>query len=72
MVKHFQLKRELQKKERTKDVLEGKMQNKQNMVHGMSAESLDLDLLDEEARKNLGYADKKEIVIYNEKPTNKK
>ena len=42
------------------------MENKQNMVNGMSGESLDLDLLDEEARKDLGYAGKQEIVIYDE------
>ena len=42
------------------------MENKQNMVNGMSVESLDLDLLDEEARKDLGYAGKQEIVIYDE------
>ena len=67
MVKYFQLKKELQKKELVKDALEDKIQNKQNMVNGMSVESLDLDLLDEEARKNLGYAGKSEIVIYDEK-----
>lgn len=42
------------------------MEDKQNMVHGMSADSLDLDLLDIEARKDLGYAGKSEIVIYHE------
>lgn len=40
------------------------MEEKQNMVDGMSADSLDLDLLDEQARKDLGYAKKSEIVIY--------
>ena len=40
----------------------------------MSINSLDLDLLDEEARKDLGYAGKQEIVIYEEenKDNNKK
>jgi cell division protein FtsB len=32
----------------------------------MNLKSLDLDLLDEETRKNLGYAKEEEIVIYNE------
>ena len=66
MVKYFQLKKELQNKEFVKEGLENKMENKQNMVNGMSVESLDLDLLDEEARKDLGYAGKQEIVIYDE------
>ena len=61
---YFQLKTELQQKELIKERLENTIENKQNMVNGMSLESLDLDLLDEEARKNLGYANEKEIVIY--------
>jgi cell division protein FtsB len=67
VVKYSQLKKELHNKELVKEGLENKMENKQNMVDGMSVESLDLDLLDEEARKNLGYAGKEEIVIYDEK-----
>ncbi|MES2678176.1 MAG: septum formation initiator family protein [Pseudomonadota bacterium] len=66
VVKYFQLKKELQNKELIKEGLENKMENKQNMVNSMSGESLDLDLLDEEARKDLGYAGKQEIVIYDE------
>jgi cell division protein FtsB len=72
MIKYFQLKREFQKKELVRNGLEDKMQNKQNMVNGMRLESLDLDLLDEEARKNLGHAGKEEIVIYNESANPKK
>ena len=66
VVKYFQLKKELQNKELIEESLENKMEDKQNMVKGMSGESLDLDLLDEEARRNLGYAGKQEIVIYDE------
>ena len=40
------------------------MQVKKNMVEGMNVESLDLDLLDEEARRALGYSNKNEVVIY--------
>ncbi len=72
LVRYYQIKKELQKKELVKEGLENKMQNKQNMVNGMSVESLDLDLLDEEARKNLGYAGKEEIVIYDEKDKDEK
>ncbi len=67
LVRYFEIKKELRQKELVKDGLENKMENKQNMVDGMSVESLDLDLLDKEARKNLGYAGKGEIVIYDEK-----
>jgi hypothetical protein len=42
------------------------MQAKKNMVDGMSLNSLDLDLLDEESRKVLGYVGKNEVVIYQE------
>ena len=34
------------------------------MVDGMNTNSLDVDLLDEQARKNLGYVGKNEVVIY--------
>lgn len=61
---YFQLTKELQKKELIKESLENKVNEKQHLVNGMNLESLDLDLLDEEARKNLGYANKDEIVIY--------
>lgn len=66
LVRYFEIKKELQQKELVKQRLVNKMENKQNMVDGMSVKSLDLDLLDEEARKNLGYAKKDEIVIYND------
>lgn len=36
----------------------------QHKVSMLSPESLDLDLLDEEARKNLGYAKPNEIIIF--------
>ena len=34
------------------------------MVDGMNSNSLDVDLLDEQARRVLGYAGKNEVVIY--------
>ena len=34
------------------------------MVDAMNSDSLDIDLLDEQARKNLGFAGKNEVVIY--------
>ena len=43
------------------------MQNKKDMVNAMSVDSLDFDLLDEQVRKNLGYASKNEVIIYDNK-----
>lgn len=48
----------------SKEALANKLENKKNMVDGISAESLDLDLLDEQSRKVLGYVGKNEVVIY--------
>ncbi len=63
---YLKINQELQNREIIKTQLEEKMQTQKNLVKGMSLESLDLDLLDEEARRNLGYAGKEEIVIYND------
>ena len=72
LVRYFQLKKEFHKKELVREGLENKMNEKQHLVNGMGLESLDLDLLDEEARKNLGYAHTNEIVIYNQQKDIKK
>lgn len=63
----FVLKKQIDNKEATKQEVSGKMQAKENMVNGMKPESLDIDLLDEQARKVLGYAGKNEVVIYHDK-----
>jgi cell division protein FtsB len=73
VIKYFYLKGELQNKELIRKSLENKVQDKQNLVNGMNSKSLNLDLLDEESRKNLGYSGKEEIVIYDGmNPKNKK
>jgi len=64
LIEFFVLKNQIENKEGIKQELSAKMQAKKNMVEGMNLESLDLDLLDEQARKVLGYAGKNEIVIY--------
>jgi cell division protein FtsB len=71
VVKYFYLKNELANKELIKENLINKVQEKQNLVDGMNSKSLDLDLLDEESRKNLGYSGKKEIVIYDDQDAKK-
>lgn len=50
---------ELQKSE-----LEHKINAKKKMVEGMNINSLDLDLVDEQSRKTLGYVGKNEKVIF--------
>ncbi|MES2962158.1 MAG: septum formation initiator family protein [Pseudomonadota bacterium] len=67
LVQLFALKKHIANKETTKQEIFARMQAKKNMVDGMNLESLDLDLLDEQARKVLGYAGKNEVVIYREK-----
>jgi cell division protein FtsB len=66
LLRLFALKQQIENKEAVKQEIFAKMQAKKNMVGGMNLESLDLDLLDEQARKVLGYAGKNEVVIYQE------
>lgn len=61
------LKSQIINKESIKQDLLSKMQVKQNMVEGMNLNSLDVDLLDEEARRVLGYAGKNEVIVYQDK-----
>ena len=48
----------------TQKELINEIKNKQVRVNSMKPGSLDLDLLDEQARENLGYSNKNEIIIY--------
>lgn len=64
VVTFFSLKEQITNKEITKQELSNKMQAKKNLVEGMSSDSLDLDLVDEQSRKVLGYVGKNEVVIY--------
>jgi len=61
---YFALNEKIAKQDLVKQEMQNKMQVKKNMVEGMNVESLDLDLLDEEARRALGYSHKNEVVIY--------
>lgn len=67
LLEHNTLKNQVANKESIKQDLITKMQVKQNMVEGMNLNSLDIDLLDEQARKVLGYAGKNEVIVYNDK-----
>jgi cell division protein FtsB len=64
LLKYFSLQNEIQGQEIFKKELENQVEYKKTKIHGMSPNSLDLDLLDEEARKNLGYSSKNEVIIY--------
>lgn len=69
VVDYFKIRSQLQENNLTKDKLFIEIENKKNLVDRIKDESLDLDLLDEQVRKNLGYAKKDEIIIYeDEKP----
>lgn len=48
----------------SKKELINEIKAKQIRVDGMKSGSLDLDLLDEQARKNLGYSNENEVVIH--------
>ena len=67
LIEFFSLRSKVINRESEKRELLSQIHNKENMVSNMSLESLDLDLLDEQARKVLGYAGKNEIVIFQDK-----
>ncbi|MDX2082445.1 MAG: hypothetical protein SFV53_00440 [Rickettsiales bacterium] len=71
LFEYNRLKDQIANEEGIKHDLFSKMQIKQNMIEGMNLNSLDIDLLDEEARKVLGYAGKNEVVIYQDKKLSK-
>jgi cell division protein FtsB len=64
LVSLSKLSQQIEKREMVKQELLSTIESKKNLVEGMSPESLDLDLLDEQSRKVLGYVGKNEVVIY--------
>lgn len=72
LLEYNALKSQVANKESIKQDLISKMQVKQNMVEGMNLNSLDVDLLDEQARKVLGYAGKNEVIVYHDKKSSPK
>ncbi len=72
LIKYFSLQQKIFDQSLTKQELINEINLKKTKVEGMNSESLDLDLLDEEARKNLGYSSKNEIIIYQENKQHKK
>jgi len=74
LIEYYTLKKQAQKIESEKMELQNKIRIKKDLIKGMNYESLDLDLVDEQSRKILGYVGKDELVIYQdqEHKTNKK
>lgn len=67
IIKYFELRKQLHEKNLVKNKLYHEMESKKQMVSAMNIDTLDLDLLDEQVRKNLGYAGKNEVIIYDSK-----
>lgn len=42
------------------------IEKKQNKINRLKSDSIDLDLLEEELKKNIGIIDKNEIVLFND------
>jgi len=72
LIQMVKLSKQVENKENTKKEIIAKMNSKENLVKGMDPNSLDVDLLDEQARKVLGYVGKNEVVIYQEQSELKK
>jgi len=67
LIEYYSLKKESHRIENDKVELINKIRIKKDMIKAMDYESLDLDLVDEQSRKILGYVGKDEIVIYQDK-----
>lgn len=70
LLKLFELQEIVTNKESIKKEYQQKVKAKRDMVKGMKPGSLDIDLLDEQTRKNLGYVGKNEVIIYEEEDKN--
>jgi cell division protein FtsB len=64
LIEYYLLTKQVSQIEFQKAELQNKIRSKKEMIKGMDYDSLDLDLVDEQSRKILGYVGKDEIVIY--------
>jgi cell division protein FtsB len=64
LLTYYSLKKEAIRIENEKAELLNKIRIKREMIKSMNYDSLDLDLVDEQSRKILGYVGKDEVVIY--------
>ncbi len=72
LIEMMDLKNQIANQDLTKKELINEIKNKKIKVDAMKSDSLDLDLLDEQARKSLGYSNKNEVIVYEEKKKKKK
>lgn len=61
--RNLQIQAELRVQEKTLASLKAEREDLQNLTYRLSHNHLDLELLDEQARKRLGYLSKNEIII---------
>jgi len=66
LIKYLELANKIKNKEVIEQGLLSKINEQEHQIKGMNINSLDLDLLDEQAKKNLGYIKKNEVVLYQE------
>lgn len=63
LISYFETNHNFLKYNNIRHSLSNELDAKKKLVDGMNVESLDLDLLDEEARRTLGYSNKNEVVV---------
>jgi len=64
---YFKIEENIQIEKIKKIQLEAELNRQKDMIESIKIDNLDLDLLDEQTRKNLGYAKKDEVIIYEKK-----
>lgn len=67
LVSYFQSIEQLEEKKETLKDLKKEIKQQETKIKGLKSKTLDLDLLDEQARKTLGQATENEIVVYDDK-----
>lgn len=63
-IEHSKIQREITVQSQELEQIETENGKLSNNINSLKSHSLDKDLLDEQVRRNLGYVDKDEIVIY--------
>jgi cell division protein FtsB len=61
---YFQIKKEIVQKKNIKKKLENELKRQKHNIKSIKIDNLDLDLLDAQTRKKLGYAKDDEFIIY--------
>lgn len=64
LLAYAKLKSELSAKAQQREIVAEEKEQLANRVVGLRPQSLDLDLLEEVARKDLGYSDKAEVIYF--------